>query len=118
MGAEETFAGFLAALESQEQAAKLRPKGTPVKEGSMNHMKALGVCRHYDSMSEELVNLAERLKHEPEMTRKLLVDSGSWRYWVKQLELEQLRGDRAQRKGRLVKSMTETALSKIDIEPG
>merc|ERR1712217_162017 len=39
--AKETFEGFLSALSSQESLAKLKPEGSPVMEGSMNHMKEI-----------------------------------------------------------------------------
>lgn len=118
-GGKDAFDEFLTSLRGRgKQLPSFMPAGTPLTTGSVNNLKERGDCRHYDSMTEELDDIRARLKKDPERTRKLLADSGSWRYWARELEVAEVRERKETHRRRLMKSHTEKVLAEKHEEPG
>merc|ERR1712194_282508 len=59
----------------------MEPPGEPVRIGSNNHLKKVGACHHYDSVRDRLGDVANTLRSNPEAEKKLLLATGSWKYW-------------------------------------
>mmetsp|Transcript_132918 Transcript_132918/g.384292 ORF Transcript_132918/g.384292 Transcript_132918/m.384292 type:complete len:216 (-) Transcript_132918:27-674(-) len=66
-----------------------RPGGPPrsttgvhVTSGVGNHLGSSGTCRHHARISQELTDLAERFRFDPDGTRRDLVASDAWRYYA------------------------------------
>lgn len=82
----KTFGEFIETLGAMDQLPDLASSTTGIRAGSSNNRKHIGPCRHYDSLHEELNAVRDRLKCQPEATKKLLIGTGSWKFWAEQLE--------------------------------
>jgi len=53
--------------------------------GATNHLNSQGTCKHYASIREDLLDVANRLKSEPEATAEELLLTGAWKYYAQQI---------------------------------
>eukprot|EP00929_Paragymnodinium_shiwhaense_P075389 TRINITY_DN3853_c0_g1_i1.p1 TRINITY_DN3853_c0_g1~~TRINITY_DN3853_c0_g1_i1.p1 ORF type:complete len:226 (+),score=47.38 TRINITY_DN3853_c0_g1_i1:161-838(+) len=112
MSGSQAFESFVERLTTAASGGEALPRiknaGTPliIGGGGTNDLGERGACRHYNSLSEELTGLADRLRREPERTRQLLEDSGSWKYWNHQLAVAEQHELRERHTHRLAKTKT------------
>lgn len=114
----EAFDEFLQMVSSPSSRLALQPHGTPIVAGSGNDLKHSGICRHYDSLTEQLEEISQRLRRDPERVKAELLHSGSWRYWARQLELADAQKGKERHVKRLAHSHTQQVLSLTTFEPG
>lgn len=115
MSGPEAFESFIERLTAAGSGGPALPKitnfGTPLVTGGegTNDLGQRGACKYYDSLSEEMLGIADRLRRDPERTRKLLEDSGSWKFWNKQLTL----AEQHEQKERHIHSMAKARTQKV-----
>lgn len=118
MSSPQAFESFVERLTAAASGGHALPKitnvGTPIVTGGegTNNLGERGACRHYDSLSEELTGLADRLRRDPERTRKLLEDTGSWKFWNKQLTLAEQHEQKERRQYTMAKARTMKVLAR------